>query len=48
MSDKLIAVGRPAPDFSLVASVGPSPLSLGELRGQIAVLAFYVLDFTDT
>ena len=43
-----IAVGQVAPDFSLPASVGPSPLSLSSLRGKIVVLAFYVLDFTDT
>jgi len=48
MSDRLIAVGQPAPDFSLSASVGPSPLQLADLRGQIVVLAFYVLDFTET
>jgi len=46
--DTLIAVGQPAPDFSLPASVGPSPLSLSALRGKTVVLAFYVLDFTDT
>jgi peroxiredoxin len=43
-----IAVGQVAPDFSLPASVGLSPLSLSSLRGKIVVLAFYVLDFTDT
>ena len=48
MSDEPIAVGQPAPDFSLPASVGPSPLSLADLRGKVVVLAFYVLDFTDT
>ena len=48
MSDNPIAVGQPAPDFSLPASVGPSPLSLADLRGKIVVLAFYVLDFTET
>lgn len=48
MSDEPIAVGQPAPDFSLPASVGPSPLSLADLRGKIVVLAFYVLDFTET
>jgi len=47
MSDEPIAVGQPAPDFSLAASVGQSPLSLADLRGKVVVLAFYVLDFTD-
>jgi peroxiredoxin len=46
MSDQLIAVGQPAPDFSLPAHIGKSPLSLADLRGQPIVLAFYVLDFT--
>jgi peroxiredoxin len=40
--------GRPAPDFSLPAHLGPSPLRLADLRGRIVVLAFYVLDFTST
>jgi len=48
MSDNLIVIGQPAPGFSLQASVGPSPLSLADLHGKIVVLAFYVLDFTDT
>jgi peroxiredoxin len=48
MTSEPIAVGQPAPDFTLAASTGPSPLSLAELRGQIVVLAFYVLDFTST
>ena len=48
MSNDLIAVGAAAPDFSLPASTGPSPLSLSSLRGKTVVLAFYVLDFTDT
>ena len=48
MPGEPIAVGQPAPDFSLPASVGPSPLSLADLRGKVVVLAFYVLDFTDT
>jgi hypothetical protein len=47
MEDTPIAVGQPAPDFSLPASVGPSPLSLSSLRGKTVVLAFYVLDFTE-
>ena len=48
MSNEPIAVGQPAPDFSLPASRGPSPLRLSDLRGKVVVLAFYVLDFTDT
>lgn len=48
MTDEPIAVGQPAPDFSLPASSGRTPLVLSDLRGQIVVLAFYVLDFTET
>lgn len=48
MTDGLIEVGQPAPDFSLPAHTGRSPLSLADLRGQVVVLAFYVLDFTGT
>lgn len=48
MPDQPIAVGQPAPDFALPASVGKSPLSLADLRGKIIVMAFYVLDFTGT
>ena len=48
MSDKLIAAGRPAPDFSLPAHLGKSPLGLRDMRGKIVVLAFYALDFTST
>ncbi len=48
MTDEPIPVGQPAPDFSLPASTGPSPLSLTDLRGKVVVLAFYVLDFTGT
>jgi peroxiredoxin len=43
-----IAVGQPAPEFSLPAHIGPSPLALSSLRGKRVVLAFYVLDFTST
>ena len=43
-----IAVGARAPEFSLPAHIGQSPLSLADLRGQVVVLAFYVLDFTGT
>jgi len=48
MLDQPIAVGQPAPDFSLPASVGKSPLSLADLRGKAVVMAFYALDFTGT
>ena len=48
MTDEPIAVGQPAPDFSLAASSGKTPLVLSDLRGKIVVLAFYVLDFTET
>jgi peroxiredoxin len=48
MRTEMIAVGEAAPDFSLLASAGPTPLSLSSLRGKTVVLAFYVLDFTDT
>jgi peroxiredoxin len=40
MTDAIIAVGQPAPDFSRPASIGPSPLSLSGLRGQTVVVAF--------
>jgi peroxiredoxin len=43
-----IEAGDFAPDFSLAAHVGPTPLQLADLRGRIVVLAFYVLDFTST
>ena len=48
MLEAIIAVGQTAPDFSLPASYGPSPLKLSDLHGQVVVLAFYVLDFTGT
>jgi len=48
MPNEPVAVGQPAPDFTLPASIGPSPLSLSSLRGRVVVLAFYALDFTDT
>ena len=41
-----IEIGQIAPDFTLPASTGPSPLTLSQLRGKIVVLAFYILDFT--
>ena len=37
-----------APDFTLEAHAGASPLRLADLRGKIVLLAFYVLDFTST
>jgi peroxiredoxin len=46
MTDTNIVIGQPAPDFSLPASTGTSPLSLSSLQGQTVVLAFYILDFT--
>ena len=48
MDDQPIQIGQPAPDFELPASVGDDPLKLSTLRGKIVVLAFYVLDFTNT
>jgi peroxiredoxin len=48
MPDSPLAVGQPAPSFSLSAHTGRSPLSLADLHGQVVVLAFYVLDFTGT
>ncbi len=48
MPETPLAVGQPAPGFSLSAHTGRSPLSLADLQGQIVVLAFYVLDFTGT
>lgn len=48
MSNIPLSLGQPAPSFSLAAHSGRSPLSLSDLRGQVVVLAFYVLDFTGT
>jgi peroxiredoxin len=48
VSDQELLVGDFAPDFSLAANLGPSPLSLADVRGHIVVLAFYPLDFTGT
>ena len=48
MTFPTLEAGDFAPDFSLQAHLGPSPLRLADLRGQIVVLAFYVLDFTGT
>lgn len=46
MADIQLEVGDFAPDFSLPAHLGQSPLKLADLRGQVVVIAFYVLDFT--
>lgn len=46
MTDQLPVVGQLAPDFSLPATVGPTPMTRDKLQGKIAVLAFYILDFT--
>ena len=48
MSEQELMVGDFAPDFSLAAHQGPSPLSLADVRGHVVVLAFYPLDFTGT
>jgi peroxiredoxin len=48
VAEEPIAVGQIAPDFSLPASTGTSPLALSSLKGKIVVLAFYILDFTGT
>ena len=48
MAETPIAVGQPAPAFSLPAHTGRSPLGLADLHGRVVVLAFYVLDFTGT
>ena len=48
MSDQELMMGDFAPDFSLAAHISPSPLRLADLRGQVVVLAYYVLDFTST
>ena len=40
-----IPSGLPAPDFTLLAAPG-QPISLGELRGQRVVLAFYPADWS--
>jgi hypothetical protein len=48
MSSTPIAVGQPAPDFSLPAHIGVSPVRLSALRGRVVVLVFYPLDFTGT
>jgi peroxiredoxin len=48
MSSRLIAPGRRAPDFALQAHTGDGHVRLSDMHGTIVVLAFYVLDFTNT
>lgn len=48
MRDEPIEAGEVAPDFELPASLGKTPLTLRELRGQKVLLAFYLYDFTNT
>jgi peroxiredoxin len=48
VTQPVLTAGDFAPDFTLEAHIEPSPIHLAELRGQIVVLAFYVLDFTGT
>ena len=48
VADQELMVGDFAPDFSLAAHMGQSPLSLADVRGRLVVLAFYPLDFTGT
>jgi peroxiredoxin len=48
MEDSIPAVGQEAPDFTLPATIGEQ-VTLSQYRGQKhAVLAFYVLDWTNT
>ena len=48
MSDTVPEVGQEAPDFTLPATLGEQ-VTLSQYRGQKnVVLAFYVLDWTDT
>lgn len=44
---KPLAVGTPAPDFTLPADEGP-PITLSALRGQNVVLVWYPADDTPT
>lgn len=46
MRETPIEMGEVAPEFSLPASTGVTPLALSSLRGRKVVLAFYLLDFT--
>ena len=43
--DKSVAVGKPAPDFTLNSQEG-TPVSLHDFRGKWVVLYFYPKDFT--
>jgi thioredoxin-dependent peroxiredoxin len=43
--DKTLAVGDPAPDFTL-KGIGLKETSLRDLRGKTVVLLFYPLDWT--
>jgi hypothetical protein len=48
MENDVPAVGQDAPDFTLPATIGDQ-VALSQYRGQKhAVLAFYVLDWTNT
>ena len=44
-SDRTLAVGDPAPDFTLKA-IGLKEHSLRDCRGKYVVLLFYPLDWT--
>ena len=46
MAEQLPEIGQLAPDFSLPATVGPTPTTRAQLQGKVVVLAFYILDFT--
>lgn len=45
ITNEMLAVGQPAPDFTLPATE-PQEVSLSDFRGKHVILAFYVLDFT--
>ncbi len=45
-SQSTIAVGMPAPDFTLKCSPESEPVTLSSLRGQPVVLAFYPADWS--
>jgi peroxiredoxin len=48
MENSIPSVGTEAPDFTLQATIGEQ-VTLSQYRGQkLAVLAFYVLDWTNT
>lgn len=46
MSEELLPAGTPAPDFSLAASGGRSPLTLADFRGKPLIIAFYPADWS--